>query len=172
MFLRLSFQLRSACGSRDRSVRVGVRVRTVGRSGLPLLLHLLVHANLPLRAIRGMIFVHPVDFHSLVAKVLSHTCCSYPCHVTLRRFLRPTRCRLRFVARLCSFILSAFQPFLFSFSASIIASYRLYSQTLTCADAVRFWIYAQRTMQPAGYKGVVACCFWIETHVPRGRSLP
>jgi hypothetical protein len=28
-------------------------------------------------------------------------CCSYPCHATLRRFLRPTRCRLRFVARLC-----------------------------------------------------------------------
>ena len=78
MFLRLSFQLRSACGSRDRSVRVRVRVRTVGRSGLPLLLHLLVHANLPLRAIRGMIFAHPVDFQSLVAKVLCHTCCSYP----------------------------------------------------------------------------------------------
>ena len=101
MFLRLSFQLRSACGSRDRSVRVRVRVRTVGRSGLPLLLHLLVHANLPFRAIRGMIFAHPVDFQSLVAKVLCHTCCSYPCHATLRRFLRPTRCRLRFVARLC-----------------------------------------------------------------------
>jgi hypothetical protein len=28
-------------------------------------------------------------------------CCSYPCHATLRRLLRPTRCRLRFVARLC-----------------------------------------------------------------------
>ena len=28
-------------------------------------------------------------------------CCSYPCYATLRRFLRPTRCRLRFVARLC-----------------------------------------------------------------------
>ncbi len=26
---------------------------------------------------------------------------SYPCHATLRRFLRRTRCRLRFVARLC-----------------------------------------------------------------------
>ena len=26
---------------------------------------------------------------------------SYPCHATLRRFLRPMRCRLRFVARLC-----------------------------------------------------------------------
>jgi hypothetical protein len=101
MFLRLSFQLRSACGSRDRSVRVRVRVRTVGRSGLPLLLHLLVHANLPLRAIRGMIFAHTVGFQSLVAKVLCHTCCSYPCRATLRRFLRPTRYRLRFVARLC-----------------------------------------------------------------------
>ena len=101
MFLRLSFQLRSACGSRDRSVRVRVRVRTVGRSCLPLLLHLLVHANLPLRAIRGMIFAHPVGFQSFVAQVLCHTCCSYPCHATLRRFLRPTHCRLRFVARLC-----------------------------------------------------------------------
>jgi hypothetical protein len=101
MFLRLSFQLRSACGSRDRSVRVRVRVRTVGRSGLPLLLHLLVHANLPFRAIRGMIFAHPVGFQSLVANVLCHTCCSYPCRATLRRFLRPTRYRLRFVARLC-----------------------------------------------------------------------
>ena len=35
-----------------------------------------------------------------MAQVLCHTCCSYPCHATLRRFLRPTRCRLRFVARL------------------------------------------------------------------------
>jgi hypothetical protein len=35
-----------------------------------------------------------------MTKELCHTCCSYPYHATLRRFLRPTRCRLRFVARL------------------------------------------------------------------------
>ncbi|MBM4164135.1 MAG: hypothetical protein FJ222_06820 [Lentisphaerae bacterium] len=29
--------------------------------------------------------------------------CSYSCHATLRRFLRPTRCRLRFVHPLCRF---------------------------------------------------------------------
>jgi len=39
-------------------------------------------------------------FQSLVAKVLCHAYCSYPCHATLRRFLRLTLRRLRFVARL------------------------------------------------------------------------
>jgi hypothetical protein len=36
-----------------------------------------------------------------MVKVRRLPCCSYLCHATLRRYLRPTHCRLRFVARLC-----------------------------------------------------------------------
>jgi hypothetical protein len=41
------------------------------------------------------------SLQSLTAHVLCQSCCSYPCHGTLHRFLRRTLCRLRFVARLC-----------------------------------------------------------------------
>jgi hypothetical protein len=49
-----------------------------------------------------------VDFQSLMAKALCHTCCSYPCHATLRRFLRPTLRRLRFVAHFVAFFVPRF----------------------------------------------------------------
>jgi hypothetical protein len=96
-------------------------------------------------------------------------------YVSSQDFVETALSSFQFSAFPFSISVFSISAFSFSLSLSLLPLLRLIGytpQTLTCADAVRFWIYAQRTMQPAGHKGVVACCFWIETHVPRGRSLP